>query len=64
MNQIDASLLAILVCPACRTTVRQESGWLVCERESCALRYPIREGIPIMLIDEAVRPPPLAAPRV
>ena len=31
-----------------------EGDWIVCT--SCGLKYPIRDGIPILLIDEAVRP--------
>ena len=53
-NKIDATLLAILVCPKCREKLEEEPGWLVCTRAACALRYPIRDGIPILLVDEAV----------
>lgn len=57
---IDKELLGILVCPKCKKTLRAEDaktgenadGWLACD--GCRLRYPVREGIPIMLIDEAV----------
>ena len=51
---IDPKLLEILVCPACKQKVREEQGRLVCE--ACARRYPIRDGIPVMLIDEAESP--------
>ena len=51
---IDPKLLEILVCPACKQNVREERDRLVCE--SCARRYPIRDGIPVMLIDEAESP--------
>ncbi len=60
---IDKELLEILACPLCKTEVRHEvipSGErLVCT--SCGRRYPVREDIPIMLIDEAelpTAPPP------
>jgi uncharacterized protein YbaR (Trm112 family) len=51
---IDEKLLEILVCPKCRGELRyeMEPPSLVCE--ACSVRYPVREGIPILLIDEAV----------
>ena len=51
---IDPELLDILACPKCRGTlcVRPPGDGLICE--SCKLLYPIRENIPILLIDEAV----------
>jgi len=51
---IDPALLDILACPACKTAVRLEGDRLVCVR--CARRYPIRDGIPVMLIEEAEPP--------
>lgn len=50
---IDPQLLEILVCPKCKGELeyRQQDSELVCL--SCRLRYAIRDGIPIMLIDEA-----------
>lgn len=51
---IDPDLLDILACPACRAGVRLEGDRIVCS--SCALRYPVRDGIPILLIDEADKP--------
>jgi uncharacterized protein YbaR (Trm112 family) len=47
---ISEELLAILVCPACRTKVLLEDNMLVCH--GCGRKYPIRDGIPIMLIEE------------
>ena len=51
---IDPRLLAILACPACKTEVRLEGERLVCAH--CGRRYPIRDGIPVMLIEEAELP--------
>jgi len=54
---IDARLLEILVCPACRSAVEplgDESG-LRCG--GCRRVYPVRDGIPVMLVDQA-RPAP------
>jgi hypothetical protein len=46
-------LLEILVCPKCKGPLEYRDGEdaLICVRDK--LRYPIRDGIPIMLIDEA-----------
>jgi hypothetical protein len=51
---IDPDLLAIMQCPSCAGTLeeRLESPALVCT--DCGLQYPVREGIPVMLIEEAV----------
>ncbi len=51
---IDPKLLEILACPACKTEVKLEGERLICVQ--CGRRYPIREGIPVMLIDEAEQP--------
>jgi uncharacterized protein len=50
---LDPELLAILVCPKCKGEIREEANphSLVCSH--CRLRYAVREGIPILLIDEA-----------
>ncbi len=54
---IDKEFLEILACPACKGEVRlDEVGErIVCQ--ACGRRYPIRDGIPVMLIDEAEMPP-------
>jgi uncharacterized protein len=48
---IDQELLDILACPLCKKPVRLEDDRLTCQ--ACGRRYPIRDGIPVMLIDEA-----------
>ena len=48
---IDKELLAILACPACKADVVFKDEKIVCTK--CGLKYPIKDGIPIMLIDEA-----------
>jgi len=48
---IDDELMKILVCPACKGNVKLEGDKIVCRK--CGLRYPIRNGIPVMLIEEA-----------
>jgi uncharacterized protein len=51
---ISNDLLDILVCPACREKVELKDSFIVCT--ACRRRYPIREDIPIMLINEALPP--------
>ena len=50
---VPAQLLEILVCPKCRGELdyREKEAQLVCQ--ACKLAYEVRDGIPIMLIDEA-----------
>lgn len=54
---VDAELLEILACPNCKTPVKlvHNSSALKCEQ--CKRVYPIRDDIPVMLIDEAVIEP-------
>lgn len=53
---IAENLLNILVCPACKSDVRLENAKICCGNPACGLLYPIRDGIPVMLIDEAEKP--------
>lgn len=53
---IDEELLKILACPACKTAVKLLEERLICQNPQCGLRYPIRDGIPVMLVDEAEKP--------
>jgi uncharacterized protein YbaR (Trm112 family) len=48
---IAADLLEILACPVDHAPVRDTGSHLVCS--SCGRRYPVRDGIPVMLVDEA-----------
>lgn len=48
---IDKELLEILACPACKSDVELKENKIVCKK--CGRKYPVREGIPVMLIDEA-----------
>ncbi len=54
--KLDPVLLEILVCPDCKgsLTVDQDHDELICN--GCGLIYPVRDDIPIMLVDEARRP--------
>lgn len=51
---IPPQLLELLVCPRCKGTLTYEPSAerLVCP--ACRVAYPVRDGIPIMLVDEAV----------
>lgn len=51
---VDSKLLEILVCPRCKgeLQVREDPPALICPRDELAFR--VQEGIPIMLLDEAV----------
>ncbi|MHC4885960.1 MAG: Trm112 family protein [Planctomycetota bacterium] len=50
---LDPELLSILVCPLTKLAVVEQGDWLVCEEADPPRRYPVREGIPVMLIEEA-----------
>ena len=50
---LNEELLAILACPKCKTKVKLVADrWLVCQNKECRRKYPIKDDIPIMLIDE------------
>jgi uncharacterized protein len=53
---IDDWLLEILACPKCHADLRPDdaASELVCT--GCGLAYPVRDDIPVLLIDEARRP--------
>jgi len=51
---IDEELKAILACPACKGDLIFEETRIICP--ACRKAYPIRDGIPVMLIDEAEKP--------
>jgi uncharacterized protein YbaR (Trm112 family) len=56
---VDKELLEILACPKCKQPVelkeRLGAEYLVCAAPDCRLAYPVRDDIPVMLIDEAER---------
>jgi uncharacterized protein YbaR (Trm112 family) len=58
-GEVDAELLAILACPLDKQPVKREGDYLVCQ--ACQRHYPIRDGIPVMLVDEALTPEQAAA---
>ena len=58
-NQIDPDLLSILRCPLTRSPLRQEGDFLIAEVGNLA--YPVRDGIPVMLVEEARLPAGVAS---
>ena len=56
--KIDDWLLEILACPACHAPLREDdvASELVCTSPECGLAYPVRDDIPVLLVDEARRP--------
>jgi len=50
---IEQSLLDILACPQCKEAIRQDEANCVLICDQCRLKFPVRDGIPVMLVDEA-----------
>jgi len=54
MTTIESEGLAdLLACPACHARLLATVDSLVCTGTECRLRFPIREGIPVLLVEEA-----------
>jgi uncharacterized protein YbaR (Trm112 family) len=58
---LESGLLDILACPACHAPLKEqgatsEESELLCTGKDCGLAYPVRDGIPVLLVDEARRP--------
>lgn len=53
-HAFDPDLLTVLRCPLTRSRLRQEGDWLIAEVGGLA--YPVRDGIPVMLVEEARLP--------
>jgi len=54
-GEVDPALLEILVCPVTKGPLRYDRARAELVSEAAGLAYPIRDGIPIMLPDEARR---------
>jgi uncharacterized protein YbaR (Trm112 family) len=52
-NPVDPKLLEILVCPVTHVPLRYDAGRQELISEQAGLAFPIRDGIPVMLVDEA-----------
>ena len=55
MVTVPSAIRALLACPRChgKLTDEQEGERLLCP--ACLLRFPVRDGIPVMLLDQAER---------
>ena len=55
---VDAALVELLVCPDCHGAVeyKDRRHLIICTQ--CGLHYPVRDDIPVMLVEEATRPEP------
>ncbi len=53
MTSFDPRLLEIICCPACRGDLMARALDLKCQ--ACGLVYPIEDGIPVLLVDRAVK---------
>jgi uncharacterized protein YbaR (Trm112 family) len=49
----DASLLTLLVCPKCRGPLSHRESEAAIDCQACKLRYPILDGIPVLMVDAA-----------
>ncbi len=56
--RIDGWLLDILACPECHAPLRadEDASEVVCTSDTCGLAYPVRDDIPVLLVEEARRP--------
>jgi len=52
---LDPNLLAVLVCPVTRAPLRYDEAASELVSEAAGLAYPVRGGMPVMLVDEARR---------
>lgn len=62
MPDLPPDILALMLCPLTRSPLRQAGDWLIAEKpEGAGLRYPIRDGIPVLLMGEAELPEGIAS---
>ena len=50
---LDPHLLSIMVCPESHAPLREVGSWLVSTDPNTRRRYPVRDGIPVMLLEES-----------
>jgi uncharacterized protein len=55
VRMIDRDLLQMLVCPVCKTPLVEKGEALKCG--TCKRLYPIKDDIPVLLVDEATTDP-------
>lgn len=56
--ELSATFLEVAACPACHSkfAVDYDRHELECTNTGCGLAFPVRDGIPVLLVDEARRP--------
>jgi len=60
---LDRRLLELILCPACRGAIRELPDDRGLECDACGRIYPIRDDIPVLLVDEATPPTRGEGPR-
>ncbi len=50
---MDKQILDVLACPACKSEVEETGNGIRCCDTACARVYPVRDGVPVMLLSEA-----------
>jgi uncharacterized protein YbaR (Trm112 family) len=60
---VDPGLIEILACPNCRAEIDYDEAAATITCRGCGFRYPVRDDIPVMLIDEAEKPPTTVKPQ-
>lgn len=55
MVTLEPWVLELLACPACTSALRpvDDAEELACTNDSCGLVYPVRDGVPVLLVDQA-----------
>ena len=56
MPLIDPQLMEMLICPSCHGKLEEDEAQARLRCTQCGLAYPVQDGIPVMLIDEAIKP--------
>jgi len=50
---VSENMLEILACPACHSQLALVGdSWLICQNDACRRKYPIEDGIPVLLVEE------------
>lgn len=52
---VDAELLKVLACPGCKGPLEHDAGRNTLDCKQCRLLFPVDDGVPIMLVEEAER---------
>jgi uncharacterized protein YbaR (Trm112 family) len=53
---LDRQLLELVRCPDCHGTLTPDDAQASLTCDACGLVYPVRDGVPVLLVDEATRP--------